>query len=121
MENNKCSCGTDENKIVLTCSGASDVGMIADQVSRALKIGGHRNMGCLAKVGAGIEKVIADIKQKDVLVIDGCPISCGKKMMEKYQIENFKYLVVTEQGLKNGSSPATPENIKKIYNEAIKL
>lgn len=119
MENKSCTCGSGANKVVMACSGAADVGLISDKVARALKLLGERNMSCLAMVGAGIEKSIEGFRTKDLLVIDGCPMACGKKMMEERNIENYKHLVITEQGLKKGESPATDENVKKIFDIAV--
>ncbi|MFA8434040.1 MAG: putative zinc-binding protein [Marinifilaceae bacterium] len=117
-KNEKCTCGAEAQKIVMACSGASDVGLISDQVARSLQVGGVRNMSCLAMVGAGIENSIESFKSKDLLVIDGCPIACGKRMMEHHNFENYKHIVITEQGLKKGESPATTENVRKIYQIA---
>ncbi len=116
----KCLCGAGDN-IVMACSGASDVGAITDKVARTLQIAGKRKMNCLAVVGAGIEKSIETFKTKDILVIDGCPIACGKRILEQHGFTHFKHLVVTELGLEKGNSPATNENVEKVFNIATKL
>jgi len=95
----ECLCGAGDN-IVMACSGSSDVGAISDKAARILHIAGKRKMNCLAVVGAGIEKSIITFKTKDVLVIDGCPIACGKRILEQHGFSGFKHLVVTELGLK---------------------
>lgn len=117
---NKCQCGTNGHQIVMSCSGASDVGFISDKVARALHVAGKRKMSCLAVVGAGIEKSIQLFKTKDILVIDGCPTACGKRMMEQQGIEDYQHLVVTDLGLKKGASPASEENVGLVIQEAIK-
>ena len=121
MENKeeKCQCGTGD-KIVMTCSGASDVGFISDKIGRALHVGGIRKMACLSMVGANIEKSIAAFKTKDLLVIDGCPISCGKRMMEQHNFTNYKHSIITNLGLKKGDAPATDENIRMVLEKVLK-
>ncbi|MCT4591371.1 MAG: putative zinc-binding protein [Carboxylicivirga sp.] len=120
MTNEKnCTCGANESKLVMACSGASDVGMLADQAGRMLQVSGKRKMACLAMVGADIEKSIANFKQKDLLVIDGCPTACGKRMMERHGFTNYKHELVSEKGFKKGDSPATSDNINKVF-EALK-
>ncbi|WP_372754991.1 putative zinc-binding protein [Labilibaculum sp.] len=123
MENKeeKCQCGATADNIVMSCSGASDVGLISDKVARALQVAGKRKMSCLAMVGAGIEKSITNFKTKDLLVIDGCPTSCGKKMMEQNGFSNYKHMVISELGLKKGEAPATDENVRMILNEALSM
>jgi uncharacterized metal-binding protein len=115
-----CLCGAGD-RIVMACSGASDVGLISDKVARTMQIAGKRKMSCLALVGAGIESSIAGFKTKDLLVIDGCPVACGKKMMEQHGFTNYKHLVITELGLKKGESPATNENIEMVFSKALSM
>ncbi len=69
-------------------------------------------------VGAGIEKSIENFKTKEILIIDGCPIDCGKRMMEQHNFTNYKYLRVTDLGLVKGKIPVTEENIQKVYEKA---
>jgi len=119
MEEKKdnCLCGAGDY-IVMACSGASDVGQISDLVARKLRDNGVRKMNCLAVVGAGIEKSIENFKTKEILIIDGCPIDCGKRMMEQHNFTNYKYLRVTDLGCVKGKTPVTEENIQKIYEKA---
>jgi uncharacterized metal-binding protein len=116
-ENNSCLCGSTD-KMVLTCSGASDVGHISDLVARKLRDEGIRKMNCLAVVGAGIEKSIEDFKKKNILVIDGCPIDCGKRIMDKTGFTNYHYMRVTELGFVKGQTPVTDEVIEKVFEMA---
>ena len=66
-------------KIVLACSGSSDLGELSDRVARKLRDNGVYNMKCLAMVAADNKGLIETIKVTETLVIDGCPIDCGKK------------------------------------------
>ena len=108
MEEKKdaCLCGSGE-LMVLACSGASDVGHITDLVARKLRDNGVRKMNCLAVVGAGIEKSIEDVKKKNILVIDGCPIDCGKRIMDRNGFNNYHYMRVTDLGYKKGETPVS--------------
>jgi uncharacterized metal-binding protein len=119
MEEKKdnCLCGAGEY-IVMACSGASDVGQISDLVARKLRDNGVRKMNCLAVVGAGIEKSIESFKTKELLIIDGCPIDCGKKIMDMHGFTNYKYLRLTDLGLVKGKTSITEENIQKVYEKA---
>jgi uncharacterized metal-binding protein len=119
MEDKKdnCLCGVGEY-IVMACSGASDVGHVSDLVARKLSSNGVRKMSCMAAIGAGIEKSIENFKTKELLIIDGCPIDCGKKMMEIHGFTNYKYLRVTDFGLVKGKTPITEESVEKVYEKA---
>jgi uncharacterized metal-binding protein len=116
-ENNSCLCGVSEY-MVLACSGACDLGQITDLVARKLRDNKVRKMNCLAVVGAGIEKSIEDFKTKNILVLDGCPIDCGKQIMDKAGFTDYKYLRVTDLGYKKGQTPVTDEVIQAVYDKA---
>jgi uncharacterized metal-binding protein len=116
-ENNKCLCGASEY-IVLSCSGACDLGQITDLVARKLSKEGVRKMNCLAVVGAGIEKSIEDFKTKNILMLDGCPVDCGKQILDKAGIEDYKYLRITDLGFTKGQTPVTGEIISQVYEKA---
>lgn len=115
-EGSSCLCGVSEF-MVLACSGACDHGQITDLVARKLRYNGVRKMNCLAVVGAGIEKYIVDFKTKNILMLDGCPIDCGKQILDKAGFENYNYFRVTDLGYKKGQTPVTEEVIEAVYEK----
>jgi len=117
IKEEKCSCGGLCNDIVMACSGASDVGLLSDKVARSLQIANKRKMACLAEVGAGLEAKIEGFKTKNLLMIDGCPIACGKKILDQHGFTNYEHLVITDLNFKKGDSPATEQNIKSILTK----
>jgi uncharacterized metal-binding protein len=119
MENNQsgCLCGSAEF-IVLACSGACDLGQVTDLVARKLRDNGVRKMNCLAVIGAGIEKSIEDFKTKNILMLDGCPIDCGKKILDTAGFYDYKYLRVTDLGFKKGQTPVTEKVVNLVYEKA---
>ncbi len=120
MNSIKSNCSCDQNgAIVLACSGASDVGHISDLAARKLRDCGIFKMSCLALVGAGEKASIENFKNSDLLVIDGCPVECGRKIMEKNGIKDYKYLRLSDVGLTKGSSPANEKNIDIAFSEAL--
>jgi len=121
MAQNSCGCGG-KAIMLFACSGAADVGEIADQTARKLSRETCAQMSCLAGVGAGISGFIESAKGADtVIVIDGCPVACGKKALDKNKVANFKHLRVTDCGLEKGKSPANKKNLEKAYAAAKKL
>lgn len=72
-------------------------------------------MFCLAGIGGGVSGMIESTKAASgVLAIDGCPIDCAKKTLEKAGINNFVHLRITDHGMKKGQSPVNDENIDSI-------
>jgi len=119
-QTDNCLCSS-ENRIVMACSGASDVGHLSDLAARKLRDNNIFKMNCLAVVGAGIEKSIENFKTKELLIIDGCPVDCGKKIMVRNGIKQYKYLRLSDIGFEKGKSEANPQNIQKVYEKAESL
>ena len=92
-------CSGDAKTSVLACSGGSNVGQIANNVMIELDKKGVGNAYCLAGIGAALSGFVESAKAAKTVVIDGCPVGCGKKAFEKYGIEASQYLIVTELGI----------------------
>lgn len=120
MKNKTCNCEND-NKIVIACSGAADVGYLSDQVARKLSKSNNRKMSCMALFASCSNKKIDEFKAKDILVIDGCSADCGKKIMENRNIENYNYLRITDLGFEKGKTPASQENIQYIFDYSVTI
>ena len=75
-------------------------------------------MSCLAIIGADIQRSIDSFKTKNLLVVDGCPIDCGKRMMKNHDIENYKHLRLTDLGFEKGKTPVSEETINAVYKHA---
>lgn len=118
----KCSCEGDV-LTVLACAGASNVGQLTNEVAKRLDESGAAKYFCLAGVGGHVDGMIASVKGADkVLVIDGCKVACAKKAMEAAEIRDFKYLVVTDLGVKKEHSfQLATEDITKVEAKAKEL
>ena len=116
---NNC-CGG--NRLIFSCSGAADVGELADRVARELTREGIGKMFCLTGVGGNVGPIVEKTKSADSrLVIDGCPIACAKKLMDNAGITDYAYLQVNTLGYEKGKTPVTEEAIGRVVNEAKRL
>jgi uncharacterized metal-binding protein len=108
-EKNDCGCG-EKTKIVLACSGGSNVGQMTNDVAKRLDVSGDAKFFCLAGVGGQISGMVATVKGADkILVLDGCPVGCGKKCADQAGITGYQYLVVTELGIEKKHTYDLPE------------
>ena len=121
MDNKNCSCKDDAVKTVFACSGAADLGEISDLVARKLHREDVRQMKCLAFIGGGIQDMIDSVRHSNMLVIDGCPLDCGKLTMEKNGIADFHHLRLTDLGYIKGQSPANDATVNEIAVHAAAL
>ena len=112
-----CQCGSGE-KIVIACSGACDLGQVTDIVARKLRDNKVFKMNCLAAVGADVQPTIEAFKAANLLLLDGCAIDCGKKILDKAGITNYQYFRMTDLGYIKGQTPVNDEVIKAVYEKA---
>ena len=118
MEKN-CNCSSNGEFLVMACSGASDIGQMTDLVARRLRDENQRAMKCLAMVAADNLPLIDSLKLANVLVIDGCPVDCGKKIMEKAGLSNYNYIRLTDWGYQKGKTPVNETTVNEIFERAV--
>jgi uncharacterized metal-binding protein len=63
--------------ILFACSGCSNVGELTDKVARELNRRGIVEMSCLAGIGATKPHFLKKLADREVWIIDGCPIECS--------------------------------------------
>ena len=106
-----CSGGT---RLLYTCSGSADVGMLADLAGRKLRDKGYARMTCLAGVGAGLAGFIASAQGADKnITIDGCPQACARKSLERIGVSPFSY-ILTDMGCEKGATQVTEDLVLSI-------
>lgn len=112
-------CCKTETKLIYACSGAADVGEIADRVVRRLRSEGSEKMTCLAGIAAGLSGFIQSAKGADEnITIDGCSLACARKTLERIGVAPTSY-ILTELGLVKGGTPVTEGIIGEMYEKII--
>jgi len=116
---NQCCGGT---KLIFSCSGAADVGAIADQAARKLTKDGVAKMFCLAGIGGRVAGIMKTTEAADaILAIDGCPQNCAKNTLEQAGFAKFNHLLLAEIGLEKGKSPVSEDNIGRVAKKAAEI
>ncbi len=120
-QGNTCGCSGGPT-LLFACSGAADVGEIADQAARKMTKEGIGKMFCLAGIGGrigGIMKVTESAER--ILAIDGCPLNCVKNSLQQAGFDQFDHLQLADLGLEKGSSSITDENISKVTAKSTEM
>jgi uncharacterized metal-binding protein len=120
----KCSsqCNADASPpaLVYPCSGAADVGEIADRAARRLSADGTARMSCLAGVGARVSGLVASAAGASALLaIDGCPQDCARKTLAMAGFPAIKHVRVTDLGFSKGQSPADAAAVARVVQAAV--
>ena len=100
----------------MSCSGASNTGEYSDLIARKLDASGDADMHCLAKVAIGDKNLIDNLKKAEakIVVLDGCPINCAEKILNREGITKIHHLNTTDFGIIKGKTQVTPEKIDEI-------
>ncbi len=112
-------CCTPAGKLIFACSGAADVGRIADLAARKLTADGAGKMSCLAGIGGRVSGLLETARASQVLlVIDGCPLHCGRHTLEQAGFKKYEHLCLADLGMAKGKTPATDEAVAKVVKQA---
>jgi len=109
-----CACAG-APKLIFACSGAADVGAVADQAARKLTKDGAGKMYCLAGIGGRVDGIMATTRSASrILAIDGCPLNCAKNSLEHAGFKQYEHLQLADLGMEKGKTPTTDVNVGKV-------
>jgi uncharacterized metal-binding protein len=114
-----CSCGANEPKrIIFPCAGQANVGQLTNLAAVQLTEEGYGNIACIALLATGAEGLVTNAKNVDeVVILDGCPMLCAKKIADAQGVTAAQHLVMTELGITKGPSKNyTEDDIEKIVS-----
>ena len=118
MAKDSSCCG--DVKMVLACSGGSNVGQITNEVAISLDSSDAAKFSCLAGVGGGLSGFIESTKgAESVLVLGGCQVACGKACMERAGLDGYGHIIVTDLDIeKKHEFKNSPGEIAKVIAAA---
>ena len=109
-----CACAG-APKLIFACSGAADVGAVADQAARKLTKDGAGKMFCLAGIGGRVSGIMATTQSAArILAIDGCPMNCAKETLLHAGFHGFEHLQLADLGLEKGKTPPNETTVAKV-------
>ena len=108
-------CCTPAATIIFPCSGAADVGEIADHAARKLRDDGVGKMSCLAGIGGRVSNLMDVAKAAQaILAIDGCPLHCARNTLKTAGFTKFEHVCLSDLGLEKGKTPVTEDVVAKV-------
>jgi uncharacterized metal-binding protein len=122
-EKTTCNCGGKGTaRIIYSCSGiGSNVGQLSNAAACRLNMEGFGTGSCLAGIGGNIEALINIAEGgAERIVIDGCPVQCGKKIFDAQKILIDRYVLITDLGITKTSGPEFKESDLTTVINAVK-
>lgn len=102
-------------RLIFACSGAADVGAVADGAARQMTRDGFGKMFCTVGIGGRVDAIMKmTASAEKILAIDGCPLNCVKGSLEQAGFTKFKHLQLADMGMEKGKTPVTDETIQKV-------
>jgi uncharacterized metal-binding protein len=87
--------------LVYSCSGCSSAAQLANHLALQLDRRGVAEMSCIAGVGGDVPSLLKVAKSgRPMLVIDGCPLECAKKSLERHGVVPSEHVQLAEQGVR---------------------
>ncbi len=115
-----CSCEA-KAIMILPCSGASNVGQIANQAALELRADGYGKMYCIVGIGAHIQPMVQSARDADgIVAIDGCEVCCARKLLEHMEIEPTRHVVVTQLGIEKNYETRWPSECVVRVKDALR-
>lgn len=116
QKEDRCTCSP-APKLVFACSGAADVGELADRAARQLSKTTQVKMYCLAGVGGRVEPIMDTVDSAGyVTAIDGCSLDCARHTLDRAGFSEFKHIRLTDLGFEKGKTPPTAESIQRVVD-----
>jgi uncharacterized metal-binding protein len=115
-----CSCGTGKGpRLIFSCSGAADVGELADRAGRALNRSGQGKMFCLAGIGGRVSGILKTTESAvSILAIDGCPLDCAKKSLTEAGFKKVNHLRLSDLGFEKGKTVVDEAAVTAVIKKA---
>ena len=102
MGEDRCTCETTNGRkiLIFACSGASNVGQLANAAAIELARQGKGTFYCIAGIGGHISGMLETARIADeIIAIDGCPASCVKCTLEHTGLPVHRQVIVTDLGI----------------------
>ena len=117
----KVECCDPAATLIFACSGAADVGEIADHAARKLTKEGVGKMFCLAGVGGRVDGIMKNTRAAEaILAVDGCPLHCARNTLEKAGFTKFQHVCLADLGLAKRKTPVTDVAVTKVASQGKK-
>ena len=109
------------NRMILACSGGSNVGQLANQAAIELTREGFGKMFCLAGIGGQLSGFVQSARDVPVLVaIDGCQVGCARAILKNAQVPLEHYLVITDEGIEKNKDLKLAQTDIELVKSAVR-
>ncbi len=106
--------------LVFACAGCSNAGKVAYELGRTLTDRGIAEMSCLAGIGAANPLFLKKLLNRDVWVIDGCPIECCQGVFAQARENIDLHIRLHDLGIRKNEPMPDAHQFELIVAETLK-
>jgi len=109
--------------LVYACSGCSSAAQLANHVAVRLDRRGEAEMSCIAGVGGDVPALLRLAQSgRPMMAIDGCPLVCAKKTLERHGIEPDEHMQLADWGIKKRfHADFDPSDAERVLQRAVEI
>ena len=105
--------------ILFACSGCSNAGQLANDVALELDRRGVAEMSCLAGVGAAKPSFLRKLSDREVWIIDGCPIQCSLGVFGQVREHVNVHIRLHDLGIKENADAPSGQAFDELIESAL--
>lgn len=108
--------------ILYACAGCSRAGQAAYKIAIELSENGIAEMSCLAGIASGNPFFRKQLRYKKIVVIDGCPVQCARKVFINNGMAISEYFQLQQYGVRKNDAVSNDrlENILEEISRKLK-
>jgi len=111
---------TDRKPIVFACAGCSFAAKLSWELAKELDRRGIAEMSCLAGVGARKKPFLNKLRDREVWVIDGCPIECGLGIFDLIDTPVDRHIRLADLGIRKNAEAEGDVNMDVLINRVVR-
>lgn len=113
--------GKKKNTIIYSCSGCSNLAQLANALAVKLDREKKGTMSCVAGLGGDVVSLVKIAKEaEEVLIIDGCQLSCGLHCFRRHSDKEILHLRLTDFNLaKKNQTDFSKDDFDQVYEKVL--
>lgn len=107
--------------LVYSCSGCSSAAQTANMIAIQMDREKVAEMSCIAGVGGDVKPLVRTAKSgRDIIAIDGCPLSCCKSCLARHEVQPKHHFLLSDFDVPKiiGEDP-NPNHYRNAYTQIL--
>ena len=111
--------------LIYSCSGCSSAAQLANHLAVRMDREEVAEMSCIVGLGGDVKPLVRTAKShRPIIMIDGCPLSCGRHTLERHGLKPNLHWDLSKMGVKKQKhvdfDPADAERLKAELRREIR-